>query len=267
MIINGAQYAEDLYETIKTEVAQLARVPRFHIITCNPNFETRKYLALKERRSHALGIETTVIDLPASSTTDDVIAHITKACEIADGIIVQLPLPLHIDRDKVMASIPSAYDADVLNSQTTDKLSPVVGAFSLILERSNISPAEKFVTIIGSGKLVGLPAYRWFIAMGAHVSVVTKDVTDIRDYTRNADIIVCGAGVPGLVVPDMVKEGVVILDAGTSEEAGELRGDADPSCAEKAALFTPVPGGVGPLTVAILLKNVLQCARSKETMV
>jgi methylenetetrahydrofolate dehydrogenase (NADP+)/methenyltetrahydrofolate cyclohydrolase len=90
------------------------------------------------------------------------------------------------------------------------------------------------------------------------VSVVTKDTIDIPYYTKNADIIVAGAGVPGHLTPDMVKEGVVILDAGTSEDGGMLKGDAHPDCAQKAALITPVPGGIGPITIAVLLRNVTE---------
>jgi methylenetetrahydrofolate dehydrogenase (NADP+) / methenyltetrahydrofolate cyclohydrolase len=117
---------------------------------------------------------------------------------------------------------------------------------------------ERHVVVVGSGKLVGLPASRWFMEQGSAVSVVTKDTADIAYYTKNADIIVLGAGVPRLLTPDMVKEGVVILDAGTSEDGGVLAGDADPACAEKASLFTPVPGGIGPITVAVLLRNLVE---------
>ena len=137
----------------------------------------------------------------------------------------------------------------------------------MILTTHSISVPGTIVTIIGSGRLVGLPSYRWFLERGAHVSVVTKDTEDISYHTKNADIVVCGAGVSGLLTPDMIREGAVVLDAGTSEEGGELRGDADPRCGEKASLFTPVPGGIGPITIAILLQNVVDCALKKDPVV
>ena len=96
------------------------------------------------------------------------------------------------------------------------------------------------------------------------MSVVTKDTIDITHYTKNADIIVCGAGVPNLITEEMVKEGVIVLDAGTSEEGGILKGDVDPLVALKASLFTPVPGGIGPITIAVLLRNVVVLAEKRR---
>ncbi|MEX0930993.1 MAG: bifunctional 5,10-methylenetetrahydrofolate dehydrogenase/5,10-methenyltetrahydrofolate cyclohydrolase, partial [Candidatus Paceibacterota bacterium] len=110
------------------------------------------------------------------------------------------------------------------------------------------------------GRLVGKPVAKWFTEMGANVRVLTKESKDIAQYTKQADIIVCGAGASGFLKPDMIKEGVIILDAGTSEEGGVLRGDADPLCSEKAALMTPVPNGIGPVTIAMLLKNLVLLA-------
>ncbi len=269
MIVDGKKIAEQVYERILARVATLGRAPRLTVIACNPNFETKKYLALKEKKARDVGITATVIELHDASTTEDFIECIATAVLESDGVIVQLPLPAgrqdfpDVDTDAVVASIPTTHDVDALNPETKDILSPVVGAIKEILGTHEIPVFEKLVTIIGSGKLVGLPAYAWFIEQGAHVSMVTKDTQDVSEYTKNADIIVCGAGVPNLVTEEMVKEGVVILDAGTSEDGGELRGDADPECAQKALLFTPVPGGVGPVTIARLLLNVVDCAERK----
>jgi methylenetetrahydrofolate dehydrogenase (NADP+)/methenyltetrahydrofolate cyclohydrolase len=267
MIIDGKAIAERVYAQVKEKLHTLDRVPSLVILTCDPNFETRKYLALKEKKARSLGIEARIIELPAASTTDAFCAAITEATKTADGIIVQLPLPDNVDTEAVLIAIPSDLDADALNPKTVIPLSPVVGAIQEILRDASVDPKDAMVTVIGSGRLVGLPAYRWFETQGAHVSVVTKDTIDIGHYTRNADIVVCGAGVAGLLTPDMVREGVVILDAGTSEDGGVLRGDADPLCAEKAALFTPVPGGIGPITIAILLSNVLDCAIRRKGVV
>jgi methylenetetrahydrofolate dehydrogenase (NADP+)/methenyltetrahydrofolate cyclohydrolase len=263
MIIDGKKIAESIYTGLQLKVADLSRVPRLAVITCAPNFETQKYLALKEKKAHAVGIETRIIELTEENTTDDFMEAVKFAVSESDGVIVQLPLPSHIDTDAVLNAIPPSYDVDALNHLNTVMLSPVVGALYEILLLNDIDVREKYVTIIGSGRLVGLPASQWFTAAGAYVSVVTKDTVNISEYTKNADIVVCGAGVPDLLKPDMVKDGVIILDAGTSEDGGVLRGDADQSCAEKASLFTPVPGGIGPITIAILLRNVLDCARNR----
>lgn len=260
MIIDGKSIAQRIYTETQERVKAFDRSPALSIITCNPNFETLKYLALKQKKAEMVGIETKVFDLETSRTTESFIRAVHAAVLISDGVIVQLPLPSTIDTDAVLRSIPSSHDVDALNTATLRPLSPVVGAIKEILAANHVDVRGKLVTVIGSGRLVGVPAYQWFEREGAHVSVVTKDTADISYYTKNADIIVCGAGVPGLLTADMVKEGVIILDGGTSEAEGELRGDADPACAEKALLFTPVPGGIGPITVAILLRNVVDCA-------
>ncbi len=267
MIVDGKAMAGQMFEKMRTDVALLSRVPKLVIISCAPNFETERYLALKQKKAQEVGIMIEVLRFDATATTEDMLVANTTAEESADGIIVQLPLPSTIDTARVLASIPPSYDVDALNPVSSEMLSPVVGAIREILNAHDITPEGKQVTIIGCGKLVGLPAQRWCTEQGAHVSVVTKDTTDIAYYTRPADIIVCGAGVPGLLTPDMVKEGVVILDAGTTEDSGVLRGDADPSCAEKAHLYTPVPGGIGPLTIAILLRNVVDCAQKRQSVV
>lgn len=261
MVVNGKHIASRIYQNIKDEVTTLGYTPTVTIITCVPTFETRKYLFLKEKYAQEVGIQTVVIELPPQSTTETVIDAITHAIPTSDGILVQLPLPEHINRDRVISAIPTSHDVDALNQKTLRPLSPVVGAIAEILTQYHIPVSGAFVAILGSGMLVGIPAYQWFVSQGAHVSVVTREVEDISSYTKNADIVVCGTGVPSILKPEMVREGVVILDAGTSEDGGVLRGDADPLCAEKSSLFTPVPGGIGPITIAILLKNVVHCAK------
>ncbi len=262
MIVDGKAIAEKLYEVMRKEVSERSSVPKLSIITCAPNFETKKYLALKERKAESVGIITEVIELDATQTTEEFIATIESLLPTTQGIIVQLPLPPHVDTDAVLGTIPPSHDVDALNPKTTAVLSPVVGAFREILKDYEATAFEKYVTVIGSGRLVGLPAYNWFVSQGAFVSIVTRDTVDIEGYTKNADIVVCGAGVPGLLTPEMVKDGVIILDAGTSEDGGMLRGDALPTCSEKALIFTPVPGGIGPITIAVLLHNLIVLSRA-----
>jgi methylenetetrahydrofolate dehydrogenase (NADP+)/methenyltetrahydrofolate cyclohydrolase len=267
MIVNGKTLAEEIHNRTHERVKMLERAPVLTIITCSPNPETKRYLALKQKQTARIGIHTEVVEISPESTTTDVLGAIQTATKTSDAILVQFPVPSGIDKDTVVKNIPLTHDADVLNPDNTTLPSPVVGAIQEILKAYVIDPKGKFVTVIGSGRLVGLPAAAWFQSVGAYVSVVTKDTVDIAHYTKNADIIVCGAGVPNLLTKDMVKEGVIILDAGTTEDSGELRGDADPLCAQKASLFTPVPGGIGPLTIAVLLRNVALLAESKKPMV
>lgn len=268
MIIDGRAIAEAVYNDIRTRVRSFPRAPRCAILTCHPTFETQKYLSLKEKKAGEVGIEVRVVALPLESSTEDVCACIRSEANHADALIVQLPLPATIDTERVLQSIPLSHDADVLNPSNIEGVSPVVGAMREILSQQHVSLREKRVVVIGNGRLVGAPVARWCKDEGALVTTVTKDAQEgMITSTRNAEVIVCGAGVPGLLTADMISEGVIILDAGTSEASGVLRGDADPSCASKSSLFTPVPGGIGPLTIAILLRNVLDCATKQQSVV
>jgi methylenetetrahydrofolate dehydrogenase (NADP+) / methenyltetrahydrofolate cyclohydrolase len=262
MLVDGKAIANRVYDAIRTEIQKTGRTPRLGILTCAPTFETEKYLAIKQKKASEVGVNTTVILLEASATEEVLLLALAQLVADSDGVVVQLPLPPHIDTQKVLASVPPSHDVDALNPETTEVLSPVVGAIAEIIKTYEVPVFEKHVVVIGSGRLVGLPATKWFGEHGASVSVVTKETIDIPFYTKNADIIVSGAGVPGHLIPDMVKDGVVILDAGTSEDGGMLKGDADPTCAEKASLFTPVPGGIGPITIAVLLRNVVEACRN-----
>jgi methylenetetrahydrofolate dehydrogenase (NADP+) / methenyltetrahydrofolate cyclohydrolase len=261
--IDGRILADHILSAVQAQVQTFSKPPVLGIVTCAPNFETRTYLSFKEKKARAIGIALTIVELDMSATTNDVIQAVSDCVSSCDAVVVQLPLPAHIDRDRVLESLPSSHDADALNPSTTRVLSPVVGAMKYILNKESITVRNTNVTIIGGGLLVGLPAYRWFVQEGAHVSLVTRDTHDVSYYTRTADIVVCGAGSPKMLTPNMVREGVVVLDAGTSEDNGELSGDADPRIIEKARLYTPVPGGIGPMTIAILLQNVANLAEDK----
>lgn len=261
MIVDGNAIAADILRTVSQKAAELSRPPVLAIVTSAPNFETRKYLELKRKKANEAGIRTNIIELDADVSTDDVLDCVHVAARHSDGLILQLPFPPQVDIMRVLVAIPPTYDVDALNPETTDVLSPVVGACKEILDRYGVEIAKKSVTILGRGRLVGTPAEAWFKKAGAHVTVVTKEAGDMAKETAGADIIVCGTGVPGVLKPDMVKEGVVILDAGTSEQGGMLRGDALSACAERASLFTPVPGGIGPVTVAVLFRNLLALAQ------
>jgi methylenetetrahydrofolate dehydrogenase (NADP+) / methenyltetrahydrofolate cyclohydrolase len=261
MIVDGKEIANHIYDEIRTEFKIASRTPTLGIIVCAPNFETEKYLNLKQKKAQDVGIKIALVRLEATVTTADVLHALVSLTKKCDGVVVQLPMPAHIDTDAVLSALPPSHDVDALNPNTAEVLSPVVGAIAEILKVHTVPIFERHVTVIGSGKLVGIPASKWFMEHGAAVSIVTKDTVDISYYTKHADIIVSGAGVPNLITPEMVKDGAVILDAGTSEDGGVLKGDVHPDCATKASLFTPVPGGIGPITIAVLLQNVVKLSQ------
>ena len=204
-----------------------------------------------------------VVRLPDHASQEEVMSAVARPG--ADAVIVQLPLPEHLDTSAILNTIPVELDADVLSAHAyarfTDNedsalLPPVVAAIAEILERANVMVAGRGAVVVGQGRLVGMPAAAWLVNQGAEVMVVTKDEGDLSRLA-DADIIISGAGSPALIQPEHVQESAALIDAGTSESGGAIVGDADPSCAEKVAVFTPVPGGVGPIAVACLFRNVM----------
>lgn len=262
MIVDGRTIAGFIYKEIQNGISHLNTRPHLTVFTCAPNFETQRYLSLKRRKAHEVGIGMTIIEFPENVTTQEVILSVSHAPMQTDGIVVQLPFPPHIDIDAVLKAVPQACDVDAIHYDGSDDrvLPPVVGAIQEIADRHDILFAAQHVVIVGKGKLVGAPASIWCQKQGAKVTVIDKETPDVPSLMQSAHIIISGAGQPGLITPDMLRENVVLFDAGTSEEGGVLKGDADPACAEKAYLFTPVPGGIGPITIAILLRNLLTLA-------
>lgn len=253
-IVDGKLIARELYEESKAAITDMSEPPRLAIITCEPNFETRKYLELKRRKAKDIGVLLTCIEVPATASTEDMIKTVEQASLSVDGLVVQLPLPDHIDRERVLKAVSPDQDPDCFSGAEII-LPPVVGAIAEIAKRYQVEWTGKQVVVLGHGRLVGAPAALYAKQQGSTVTVLTEESEDTVAVLRTADILITGAGQPHSVSADMVKDGVVIFDAATSEDGGELRGDVVPAVAEKASLFTPVPGGIGPLTVAVLFRN------------
>ncbi len=176
---------------------------------------------------------------------------------LCDGIIVQLPIA---NAEELLAKIHPEKDVDALGPSPL-VLAPVAEAVREILTRTGVEVKNKKAVVVGAGKLVGAPCAKLLREMGAEVSVVTLEHGLLLEL-KNADIVILGAGSPGLIKPEMLKAGVVLIDAGTSEMAGKLSGDADPACAGVASIFTPVPGGIGPIAVAMIFKNLYELTSS-----
>jgi methylenetetrahydrofolate dehydrogenase (NADP+)/methenyltetrahydrofolate cyclohydrolase len=165
----------------------------------------------------------------------------------------------------VLAAIPTSHDVDALNPTTPfdERIvhAPVAMAVIEVLQRAHVDPVGKRVVVAGAGRLVGAPSAALLKDRGADVTVMSLSSGSL-EALKQADIIVLGMGQPHSVVPDMIKDGVVIIDAGTSNAptggSASLAGDADPRCAEKASVFTPVPGGVGPVAIAMIFRNLLR---------
>lgn len=265
MIIDGRAIAGEIKEELKNKVGQMDEKLSLAVFAGREDLATRKFIEIKKRFADDIGVSIEVKSLPGA-TTDKLVKEIQDAAKSCNGIIVQFPLESGIDTDIVRNAIPLSLDIDVLSDEAVSRfargefpiLPPVAGAIAEIVRRNNVVLEGKRVVVVGEGRLVGKPASIWARLRGANVTTLNAESYDISYEIRKADILILGAGVPYLIKPDMVKGGVVIFDAGTSEASGKLVGDADPRCAEKASLFTPVPGGIGPITVAMIFKNLVR---------
>jgi methylenetetrahydrofolate dehydrogenase (NADP+)/methenyltetrahydrofolate cyclohydrolase len=261
MIIDGKAIAEEIYESLDTTALPK---PVLGIVVASHDPVIESFVKIKSRAAMRLGITLRRVDLLNRPTTADALAAIEKLAPEVDGIIVQLPLPSELDIEVILAAIPPYLDVDGINPAVLESeravRAPVAGAIAEILKRNNIDLQNKKAVVVGAGRLVGTPAADLLKSLGAHLSVVTLESGSL-DELKNADIVILGAGNPGFVKPEMLKEGVVLIDAGASDlpttpgSLTKIVGDADPSCACKCSLFTPVPGGVGPIAVAMIFKN------------
>ena len=262
MLVDGKAIAATILDSVTAEVATLGRAVTMTAVTCAPNAATKQYLAMKTSRAAAVGVELQVVELPADVTTEAMVSRVFHLAQQTDGVVVQLPLPEHIDTVAVLAAVPVTKDPDAFAyGEKRDRfLPPVVGAIDEISKLHEVEWKNKKVVVLGQGKLVGKPAARYARKRGARVRVYESDTLDVSSL-KTADIIISGMGQPHFITPDMVRSPVVVFDAGTSEAGGVLAGDAHPDVATVASLITPVPGGIGPITIAYLLKNVVKLAQ------
>jgi len=259
MLVDGKKIATDILLETSEKLSKLDTPPRLMVITCAPNFETQKYLKMKKLKAASVGVVLNVIELPEEAKTKDVLDCIGRVLEEADGIVAQLPLPKHINRDEVLKAIPADKDPDGFwfGVEADACLSPVVGAIDEISKRYGVEWNDKKVVILGEGRLVGLPCLHYAKQMGSVVEIYNKENFD-ESRLISADIIISGIGQAGFIKNDHVKNGVFVFDAGTSEDGGVLTGDVSREVESKAAILTPVPGGIGPITIAYLLRNLAQ---------
>jgi len=268
MIVDGKKIAEEIKRELQKKISTMSYIPTLAIVIVGDNYSSKQFINLKKCFAKEIGISTQLMCLPEKNTNTKTLINLLKKLNTNNdisGIVIQLPLPSHLDTLAILNSISINKDVDLLGSFASEKfnkgdsqiLPPVIGAFEKILKHEDVEIKNKKVVIVGKGSLVGKPSAVWFSQMGAGVRVVDRSIEDISVFTREADILVLGAGSPSLITPDMIKKNVVILDAGTSEVSGKLLGDADIACASKCSVFAPTPGGVGPITVAMIFKNLL----------
>jgi methylenetetrahydrofolate dehydrogenase (NADP+)/methenyltetrahydrofolate cyclohydrolase len=261
MIINGKEIAESIYIDLAVQREGITHPIKLGIVVGTNDPVIESFVRIKTRAAMRLGVEIVREELPEGAATAAAVAALARLVPLVDGVIVQLPLPAQIDTEALLAAIPPEKDVDGISSAPRVR-PPVAEAVGEILRRERIDIQGKQTVVVGSGRLVGRPCAALLSELGAQVTVINKG--ESLDPLKDAGIVVLGAGEPAFVKPDMLKDGVILIDAGTSEAGGKVMGDADLACVDKATLFTPVPGGVGPIAVAMIFKNLFTLTVAKK---
>jgi methylenetetrahydrofolate dehydrogenase (NADP+)/methenyltetrahydrofolate cyclohydrolase len=274
-IIDGKKISKEYLKDLKERVAKLSFTPVFCDVIVGDDPVSLQYIGMKEKRAEKCGIAVNRVAVPGDATTEEVIARLQEALQNPDvcGVIVQLPLPDHIDQKRVLDTVPSEVDVDVLSQTSSDKFYnneskltfPTARAVYELLQTVPHDKSTAHVVVIGRGILVGKPIAHILEREGYTFEVASRENPLTPEMLGKADVILSAAGSAHLVTGEHLKPGVIIIDAGTSESNGGVVGDVDKdSVAEKAGYLAPVPGGVGPMTVAILLANVVEVAEVRD---
>ena len=275
-ILDGKALAKKIKEQVAAEAAALPRRPGLAVILVGENPASQVYVRGKEKDCEECGILNLGRKLPADTSEEELLALIAQmnADPAVDGILVQLPLPKHIDEGKVLRAISPAKDVDCFHPENVGEMmvgDPICwpctpyGVMELLREYG-ISASGKHCVVLGRSNIVGKPMTLLLLRDNGTVTVCHSRTPDLKEQCLRADILVAAVGKVNLVTADMVKEGAVVVDVAMNRnDAGKLCGDVDyAAVAEKASYITPVPGGVGPMTRAILMKNVLAAAKDHQ---
>lgn len=274
MIIDGRKIADELHAKLKQEVSAFSAAPLLCDVVVGDDPVSHQYVNLKKRKAEETGFAFKAIALPLETTTEGVVKAVREAHAFPNiaGIIVQLPLPPHIDREQVTEAIDPRYDVDCLTKHNAKAFYDNQDSFAFptalacmeLLNSLGIDLFDKKIVIIGEGELVGSPLKALLSRKHILAQSVNSTTEHKEEIIKHADVIISAIGVPQFLKSDMIQKGAIIIDAGTAESKGgptdgpvKIAGDVDfESVKDKVSYIAKVPGGVGPVTVAMLLQNV-----------
>jgi methylenetetrahydrofolate dehydrogenase (NADP+)/methenyltetrahydrofolate cyclohydrolase len=269
----GKPLAERIRAELAREVATLGRVALATVLV-GDDPASHIYIRLKHEAATAAGIEARDIRLPAEISEDELVARVAElnADESLDAILVQLPLPGHLDEARVLRAIDVRKDVDGIHPFNAGQLylgrptlvpATPLGIMALLAEhRIRLDGAR--AVVLGRSDIVGKPVAHLLLQANSTVTICHSHTDDLSRHTLDADVLVVAVGIAGVVSPDMVKTGGAVVDVGINRTEAGIVGDVDPGVAEVASYLTPVPGGVGPMTIAMLLANAVRCARYRR---
>ncbi|MDR3642151.1 MAG: bifunctional 5,10-methylenetetrahydrofolate dehydrogenase/5,10-methenyltetrahydrofolate cyclohydrolase [Candidatus Doudnabacteria bacterium] len=272
-IINGKEIASKIYGEVKEEVGKLSFQPVFCDVLVGEDPASRQYVGMKARAAQRLGFKFRSAEFPSTVTTEVLIGEIKSISQEPNmrGLIVQLPLPATLPRREILDAIEPEIDVDCMGSKNLGDfyrgeirfVPPTAAAIMTILDSLNTDLSLKNFLVVGQGELVGRPAAFLLKRRGFKVNVADVTTKNTAELLKSADVVISAAGKAGLITGSKIRPGAVIIDAGTSESEGGIVGDVDfATIRDIAGAVSPVPGGVGPVTVAQLLANVVLSAQS-----
>ncbi len=274
-IIDGTEMARKIRDRIKNEVASMRKKPGLAAIIVGENPASKAYVGIKRKQCKEAGIYSEEHKLPEKTTEGALLSLIRKLNkdDRINAILLQLPLPKHVSAEKALSAIALEKDVDGFNPVNIGKL--VDGNENAVpctpkgiirlLEETGIGIEGKNAVVVGRSSIVGKPIALMLLNRNATVTICHSRTKNLGEVTRQADILVAAVGKAKMITAEMVKKGAVLIDVGINRVGGKLAGDVDfENVKEKAAFITPVPGGVGPMTVAMLLENTLQMCRRME---
>ena len=266
MILPGKPVAAKIYQKLQKDIQVFVsgkRKPEIASIIVGQDPASIVYTKIKEKQAQKLGINFKVYHLSGiapESNLEELISDLNQNKYIT-GIIVQLPLPKNFNQEKILKTIAPAKDIDGFQGKMP---APTAAAILEILKFYHISLKNNNIVIVGHGRLVGKPLATMLKKQGLKPIICDSTTFDLKEKTLKAEIIVSAAGSPGLIKPEMVSKTAVVIDAGTVEAKGKLIGDVEQAVYEKVSAYTPSPGGVGPVTVACLMRNVVLAAKKQQ---
>ncbi len=274
-IIDGKHVAETMREELKKRVSEAkekGKTVRLAVVIAGNDPASEIYVKNKSKASAEVGIASDTVRLPGTVTQEELEKTILSLVEdeTVDGVLLQLPLPAHLNERKALALIPARKDVDGFSAENVGMLtlslrdgnrSCTPHGIIALLDYYKIPIAGKHAVVVGRSNIVGKPMSLMLLSRDATVTICHSKTENLAKYTKDADILVVAVGKANLITGDMVKSGVVVVDAGMNRENGKLCGDVDfASVSEKASYITPVPGGVGPMTITMLLYNTVKAA-------
>jgi len=273
-IIDGRKIRDEVLESLKKDIESLPFSPIFCDVLVGNDLNSAQYVRMKARVAESVGIKFRTADFDKSVSTESLSEEINNLNRVPHmcGIIIQLPLPDHINKNAVLDTIDPKLDVDCLGQVNSDHFYnnesylnyPTALACLYIIESLNIDLSSKKILVLGQGHLVGKPVAHILRQKGFIVDIADRNTSNTLTKIQDADLIISAIGRGKFIKGDMIKNGVILIDAGTSEDNGAVVGDVDlESVLGKASFVSPTPGGVGPVTVAMLLSNILKVAKNK----